>query len=198
MESCWTRKCNAVLYNRVLIEDDGPGQGSDADWLKTDGVATEKISGDVRVKKILHIDRLGAMDARLIVPTGVGIEINGNVVEPATGGPNSIPGLQVSPSLLKEGDNVVILSNVNGKSETVKIASTEDILRNAPERKLSVAAASQFQKHRRRQILGTDSRRIFCPTAPDAIRPARRHYIAGDRPGRRFGGSSAAADAGNN
>src|SRR5665213_3145179 len=43
---------NAVLYNRVLIEDDGPGQGSDADWLKTDGVATEKISGDVRVKKI--------------------------------------------------------------------------------------------------------------------------------------------------
>ena len=126
---------NAVLYNRVLIEDDGPGQGSDADWLKTDGVATEKISGDVRVKKILHIDRLNAIDARLIAPTGVGIEINGHAVEPATGGPNSIPGLQISPSLLREGDNVVILSGVNGKSETVKIASTEDILRNAPERK---------------------------------------------------------------
>src|SRR5580692_8066636 len=73
---------NAVLYNRVLIEDDGPGQGSDADWLRTDRVATQEISGQTVVKKILHIDRLNAMDARLIVPPRVGIEINGHTVAP--------------------------------------------------------------------------------------------------------------------
>jgi transglutaminase-like putative cysteine protease len=120
-----------VLYNRVLIEDDGPGAGSDADWLKTDRAPTTEIAGDTRVKKILHIDRLGACDARLIAPPGAGLELNGRALEPSSGS----PALEIPPSLLKEGDNEVVLSSLGGKGQTIKIALTEDILRNAPERK---------------------------------------------------------------
>ena len=50
-------------------------------------------------------------------------------------GRNDVPGMAIPISLLKEGDNEVILSSFGDKSQTVKIASTEDILRNAPERK---------------------------------------------------------------
>ncbi len=120
-----------VLYNRVLIEDDGPGQGSDADWLKTDGVPTTAITGDTRVKKTLHIDRPGAYDARLIAPPGVSVELNGHALEI----PTNSTSLQIPPSLLREGDNEVILFNKGDKRRTVKIAPMEDILRNAPERK---------------------------------------------------------------
>lgn len=121
----------AVLYNRVLIEDDGPGMGSDADWLKTDRAPTTEISGDTRVKKILHIDRLDAFDARVVAPPGVGLEVNGHAVAPSS----SATFVEIPPSLLKEGDNEVVLYSLGGKPQTIKVAPTEDILRNAPERK---------------------------------------------------------------
>jgi transglutaminase-like putative cysteine protease len=120
-----------VLYNRVLIEDDGPGMGSDADWLKTDRAPTTEISGDTRVMKTLHIDRLGAFEAQLIAPPGVRIELNGHDLAPSSNSPT----LEIPPSLLKEGDNEVVLSSLGGKGQTIKIAPTEDILRNNPERK---------------------------------------------------------------
>jgi transglutaminase-like putative cysteine protease len=120
-----------VLYNRVLIEDDGPGIGSDADWLKTDRAPTTEIAGDIRVKKILHIDRLGACEARLIAPPGLSLALNGCALTPSSGS----SAVEVPPSMLKEGDNEVILSSLGGKGQTIKIALTEDILRNAPERK---------------------------------------------------------------
>jgi hypothetical protein len=118
------------LYDRVLVEDDGPGIGSDADWLKTDRAPTTEITGNIRVKKLLHIDRPGAKEARLCVPSGVAIEVNGQPIETSAG--THFP--RVPPSLLKEGDNEVILSCLGGKRRTVKIALPEDILRNAPDR----------------------------------------------------------------
>ena len=120
-----------VLYDRVLVEDDGPGMGSDADWLKTDRAPTTEIAGETRVMKTLHIDHLGAFEAQLIAPPGVGIELNGRTLEPSSGSPT----LEIPPSLLREGDNEVVLSSLGGKRQTIKIAPTEDILRNAPERK---------------------------------------------------------------
>ena len=144
-----------ALYDRVLVEDDGPGIGSDAEWLKTDRAPTTEIGGNTRVKKVLHIERLGAKEARLCAPADVAIEINGRAVEIA----GSTPFPQIPVSLLKKGDNEVVLyclrktgtgtnrmaNAVRDPSKTerlepvpvlnVKIALPEDILRNAPERK---------------------------------------------------------------
>src|SRR5579872_2738781 len=59
---------SVTLYDRVLIEDDGPGIGSDAEWLETDRAPTTEIAGSVRVKKVLHVEHPGAMEAHLYVP----------------------------------------------------------------------------------------------------------------------------------
>jgi hypothetical protein len=120
-----------ILYDRLLVEDDGPGMGSDADWLKTDRAPTTEIAGDVRVKKTLHIDHLRAAEARLVVPPGLGVEINGHAVESSA----DAEFLVIAPTLLAEGDNEIVLSSPDGKARTIKIAPTADILRNAPERK---------------------------------------------------------------
>jgi len=118
------------LYDRVLVEDDGPGIGSDAEWLKTDRAPTTEIAGNTRIKKVLHIERLGAKEARLCVPADVAIEVNGRALEIL----RSTPFPQVPVSLLKRGLNEVVLY-CPGSRRNVKIARPEDILRNAPERK---------------------------------------------------------------
>jgi len=119
------------LYDRVLIEDDGPGIGADASWMKTDRAPTTEIAGDTRVKKVLHVERHQAKEAWLYAPTGVAIEINGlpSDISPGT------PYPQVSLSLLKDGDNEVVLSCREAARQSIKYAAREDILRNAPERK---------------------------------------------------------------
>jgi transglutaminase-like putative cysteine protease len=133
-QGAWGARLNdggaAILYDRVLVEDDGPGIGSDADWLKTDRAPTTEIAGNTRIKKVLHIERLGAREARLCVPADMAIEVNGRAIEIS----GSTPFPQVPISRLKQGDNEVVLS-CPGSSRNIKIALPEDILRNAPERK---------------------------------------------------------------
>jgi hypothetical protein len=178
-----------VLYNRVLIEDDGPGMGSDADWLKTDRAPTTEISGDTRVMKTLHIDRLGAFEAQLIAPPGVRIELNGHDLAPSSNSPT----LEIPPSLLKEGDNEVVLSSLGGKGQTIKIAPTEDILRNNPERK----------NWPQRSFESTNAGKTWEPIhgeymvrgAFDAISSARRCRFTGNRTRRRIAESRSAPDA---
>jgi hypothetical protein len=121
----------AILYDRVLVEDDGPGIGSDAEWLKTDRAPTTEIAGNTRIKKVLHVERLGAKEARLCVPADVAIEVNGQAIETL----GSMPFPQVPVSLLKKGDNEVVLYCRGSNRRNIKIALPEDILRNAPERK---------------------------------------------------------------
>ena len=121
----------AVLYDRVLVEDDGPGISSDASWLQTDRAPTTDITGDTRVKKVLHLDRLGARQARLCVPTGVSIEINGR----SLGAPSESPAPEIPVAWLKPGENEIVLSRPSGKPQSIKSALREDILRNAPERR---------------------------------------------------------------
>ena len=120
-----------MLYDRVLVEDDGPGIGADAPWMKTDRAPTTEIGGDTRIKKVLHVERLGAQDARLCVPEGVAVEINGRPMTVPAGTPLA----QVAVSLLKEGDNEVVLCCPGATRRSIKIALPEDILRNAPDRK---------------------------------------------------------------
>ena len=122
---------SVVLYDRVLVEDDGPGIGGDAPWMKTDRAPTTEIAGNTRIKKVLHVERLGAKEARLCVPPDVAIEVNGRLLEVLR--KTEFP--QVPVSWLKQGDNEVVLSCPAGSRSSIKIALPEDILRNAPERK---------------------------------------------------------------
>jgi transglutaminase-like putative cysteine protease len=119
------------LYDRVLVEDDGPGIGADAVWMKTNRAPTTEIAGNTRVKKVLHVAHQQAKEARLCAPTGVAIEINGRPIDVSPGEP--FP--QVPVSLLKDGDNEVVLYCREGARQSIKYATPEDILRNAPQRK---------------------------------------------------------------
>ena len=94
------------LYDRVLVEDDGPGIGGDAKWMVTDRAPTTQIAGDTRIRKVLRVERLGARKARLCVPAGVAVEVNGRPIEV----PADEPFPRVPVRLLKEGDNQVVLS----------------------------------------------------------------------------------------
>jgi len=134
-QGAWGVKLNdsgaVVLYDRTLIEDDGPGIRSDADWLKTDRAPTTEITGNTRVKKTLYVERPEAWAAHLVAPSGVGIELNGKTLVTS----NGFTAMEIPPSVLKQGNNDVVLYSLDGKAQTIKFARVEDILRNAPERK---------------------------------------------------------------
>jgi len=120
-----------VLFDRTLIEDDGPGAGSDSQWLEKDRSPVETIEGLTQIKKILHVERPDAVEAYLVVPEGVGeITVNGSPLarNPRTKYP------PVPTALLKQGDNEIVLSCPDGEGRTVKVALREDILRDAPDR----------------------------------------------------------------
>lgn len=120
----------AVLHDRLLVEDDGPGVGSDAAWLEKDRSPVEQVSGQVRVKKVLVVERPEALGAFLCVPAGMVVEVNGQALGLASQGRDP----EVPVALLRKGANEIVLSCAEGASQTVKIAAREDILRNAPER----------------------------------------------------------------
>jgi transglutaminase-like putative cysteine protease len=118
------------LDDHVLVEDEGPGIGCTAEWMKTDRAPTTSIGGDTRIMKVLEVERPKAREARLYVPPGVNIDLNGQRIAAAAG--EAFP--RVPVALLRQGSNEVILScPANGPRE-IKYAPTEDILRNAPER----------------------------------------------------------------
>ncbi|HUT60231.1 MAG TPA: transglutaminase-like domain-containing protein [Phycisphaerae bacterium] len=120
-----------VLYDRNLIEDDGPGISSNVRWLKTHRAPTQEVSGTARIKKVLHVARPEAIEARLYVERGVSVQINGTEVDIA--GNTRYPPIPVS--LLKKGDNEIVVYCRDDSRRTIKIARPEDILRNAPDRK---------------------------------------------------------------
>ena len=75
-----------VLYDRFLIEDDGPGISSDADWMKTDRAPTTLVAGTTRVKKLLHVEKPEAAEARLYYgKRGLSILVNGRSVDSQPG-----------------------------------------------------------------------------------------------------------------
>ena len=121
----------AVLYDRVLVEDDGPGIGSDAWWMKTDRAPITEITDTTWIKKILHVERPAASAAWLYAPENTAIELNGQPLPTLL----SNAFTQAPAVLLKPGDNQVVLRARGGKPTHVKIALPEDILRNAPDRK---------------------------------------------------------------
>src|ERR1700733_1849205 len=58
------------LQDSTLIEDDGPGIGSNCEWLENGRSPDIEISDQIQVKKILYIPRQRANAARLYIPVG--------------------------------------------------------------------------------------------------------------------------------
>jgi len=120
-----------VLADTTLIEDDGPGAGSILPYVREeDRSPTIVLDARTRVKKVLCVGQPAALEARLYVPTGASIELNGVAVD--TPANTKFPAIPVE--LLHEGDNVVVLSRRGGKDLTIKVAARDHILHNAPER----------------------------------------------------------------
>jgi transglutaminase-like putative cysteine protease len=151
-----------VLHDRMLIDDDGPGIGSDSKWLKPELKSpVQTIEGDVRIKKVLHVSRPESIRAYLVLPRGVQVQLNGSPVE--TDPKARYPEIPVS--LLKAGDNEIVLSCAEGQKRRIKIAPREEILRNAPGR-----AARP-----RRSFLSTDGGTTWKPIEGEFL--VRMHLI---------------------
>ena len=123
-----------VLYDSVLVEDDGPGSCAS-------GAPRVDVTGPVQALKVFHVERPECLAAWLYVPSvgrtgmdGMGqevtIELNGRPVE---NDPRS-DAFAVDPAWLRRGDNELILrcEGLNGRS--IPFTPRGDIVRNAPER----------------------------------------------------------------
>jgi hypothetical protein len=85
------------------------------------------------VKKILHIDRLDALEAHLFLRADAVVEINGRSLElPARSWEE--PCVRVPLSYLREGDNEVVLSHAGEGTMDVAYSARRDIVRNDPSR----------------------------------------------------------------
>jgi hypothetical protein len=97
----------------------------------TDRAPTTKLADDVRIRKVLHVERPEALEARLYVERGVQIEVNGSRIE----APSNTRFPTIPVGLLRPGNNEIVLSAMPEGSPSIKMALPEDIYRNAPERR---------------------------------------------------------------
>jgi len=122
----------AVLYDHVLVEDDGSGIGSSSKWLKIGSDPAENVAGQTWIKKVLHVERPGATEARLYLSRGAKkITFNGKPIEDS--GSTYYP--VVPPGLVRKGDNEVVVHCDGNDSVEVKIAPREQIILNDASRK---------------------------------------------------------------
>jgi transglutaminase-like putative cysteine protease len=145
---------SVVLYDLTLVEDDGPG----ACGVVVHGrPAPTTIRGEIQVKKILHMDRVPARRAWLVLcvwPAAgerapLQVTLNGRALTCRKGRRgDDWPALRIPTALLREGDNEVVLScrptgrrvgasrSRNGQHMgwQIPVAQREDILRNDPSR----------------------------------------------------------------
>jgi transglutaminase-like putative cysteine protease len=125
-----SHKGGVELYDHVLVEDDGPGIGSDVWWLVANRSPTVEMSGQRMAKKVLVVDRPEASAAKLYVRPWFKVEFNGKVLD-APGGSEY---RDVPVGLIRKGENTVIVSK-DGDANGIKVAAREDILLNDPDRK---------------------------------------------------------------
>ena len=131
---------NIILYDRNLIEDDGPGVGFDQPG-KNAGVPPIDLSGTVRIKKILYVEHPEASSAHLFLQPGASVTVNGQpvLISPGETSP------QIPVSLLKKGENELILSAPADRSLKIKTAGHKDLLRNASGARGQSAADIYFE-----------------------------------------------------
>jgi hypothetical protein len=147
----------AVLYDRELVEDDGPGISADQLAPADQRAPAETIAGNIWIKKVLHVERPEAFEVRLYVPHDVVVTVNGKLaadVPPwVTTMPVRLGAFPAIPAaLLKKGDNEIVV-HAHADPVTLKIAKQEFILRNAPDR----------QDRPRRSFKSTDGGKSWQP-----------------------------------
>lgn len=121
-----------VLFNHLLVEDDGAGIGSDSKWLnEAQKSPVIEVGGAVKLKKVLRVEDPQATVARLYLEAGLQVEINGSPVQ--TNPKAEYP--EVPAGLLKKGDNEIVVSMSGEEKRSVKVARREDTLKNDPSRK---------------------------------------------------------------
>ncbi|MCZ7649062.1 MAG: transglutaminase-like domain-containing protein [Planctomycetota bacterium] len=118
-----------VLYDRLLLEDDGPGAHgyNPAAWYKLPQAPAIELQGATQVKKVLHLERAPALSARLFLHStgrGAKVSINGKPVD----------GSIVPVDLLKAGENEIVLA-AGEKPAKVLYSRREELLLNDPARK---------------------------------------------------------------
>lgn len=121
-----------TLYDTALIEDDGPGSGSDAGFhMDEDRSPVVSLSGQTIAKKVFVVDRPSASVARVYARAGLEVEVNGKAIGKTSGSKIAT----CPPELLKKGENVVIFRYDGNDTADFKVAARRHILQNAPERK---------------------------------------------------------------
>ena len=119
-----------VLYDRTLIEDDGPGVGANSEYqIDEDRALRIVLGGAVIAKKVLVVDRPEATEVRMYVRDPILVEVNGNAIGDAG---ESVP---VPPEILRKGENVVLLRARPEANAVVKASARAHILQNNPELK---------------------------------------------------------------
>jgi len=123
-----------VLYDAVLVEDDGPGACSSRN-------PTVEVGGPTRILKVFRVDRPEAMEAWLYLRRSFAAALQGRAKEQVVelnGRPlNTDPYsdlARIDPAWLRQGDNEVVVYCESTSARTVSIAPRADIVRNAPER----------------------------------------------------------------
>jgi hypothetical protein len=133
-----------VLYDRTVIEDDGPGACTGGEnWQVPRG----KVVGKLIAKKIIHVDRPVAIAQQLLIWAGalstetapLGVRVNGRKFDARPyeemNGHKEVYIVDLRPRILQQGDNEIILSCEGERGWWIGLAQKADILRNAPERK---------------------------------------------------------------
>ena len=104
-----------TLRDFLLVEDDGPGSTYGLKWTQFRSPAVE-VRGVTRVRRAFHVERSEALAARLYIPRGDDLSIEGKpaaVVAKVNGcriaveASRSFP--EIPPGVLKPGDNELVL-----------------------------------------------------------------------------------------
>lgn len=122
-----------ALYDATLVEDDSPGSGSETKFLaEEDRSPVAVVNAATQLKKVLVVEKPEALEAMLYVRAGKArISVNGTPV-PRGGSDKYVP---VPVSLIRKGENEVVLSAEGNVEADIKVAARRHILQNAPELK---------------------------------------------------------------
>jgi transglutaminase-like putative cysteine protease len=157
---------SVILYDVTLVEDDGPGACA---AFGHGPAAPTTIRDGVQVKKVLHVDRPEANAARLVLCVGpvarnsapLRVAVNGRDFTLRAGrrlwSGHDWPVIRVPATLLRRGDNEVVLSSGGEAGWWVAVAQREHILQNDPERR----------SRPRRSFRSTDGGRTWAPALGD-------------------------------
>jgi transglutaminase superfamily protein len=145
-------KSALTLYDTTLVEDDGPGSRPLSTGWPT---IWETVGGGTQVRKLLTVDRPKARRATLILcgmstrgeAEPLVITINGHAVEYKCPHKELYPdrwhSIAFPVGWLRKGRNTVVLSCAGPGGWWVSIASKNDIVANAPERRQTAGTRSQ-------------------------------------------------------